>query len=107
MAPTTQSARPVLILVVERLHHLVFRDCRLSQLGIRGLARLAFEEITGRAPLDGEIQEVIQGLWEHWHQKFDKPTCSWMREGSRRRITEDMLPGQENAIRALEDADLP
>jgi hypothetical protein len=93
--------------VVDRLHDLVLRDRRYTKLGVGGLARVAFQEVSGRVPTADGIREVIQDFWEYWHEKYDKPTTPhlmWASSGHR--VREELSPSQENAIRAWEDSAL-
>jgi hypothetical protein len=93
--------------VVERLHSLVLRDQRYPKLGIRGLVRVAFDEVAGRVPTTDEINEVVGDFWEFWHEQHDKPQSRQeMWASSRHRTREDLSPRQENAIRAMEDVSL-
>jgi len=95
--------------VVERLHSLVLRDQRYPKLGIRGLVRVAFDEIARRVPTADEITEVVRDFWEFWHEKYDRPQPRleiWAssRQRFRTRGEHDLSPRQENAIRVMEDA---
>jgi len=58
--------------IVERLHDLVLWDQRLNQLGLRGLAQLAFQIVSGRIPTAEEIRQVMRDFWEFWHKNHDK-----------------------------------
>jgi len=92
--------------VVERLHSLVLRDQRYPKLGIRGLIRVAFDEVAQRVPTADEISEVVRDFWEFWHEKYDRPQHQrevWASSRQRTREDQDLSPRQENAIRAWED----
>lgn len=88
--------------IVERLHGLVMRDQRLNQIGVRGLARIAFQESVGREPGKDEVRRVMTEFWQYWHEKHDRRERRFvLREGYRG--IEEPSPSQENAIRVLED----
>jgi hypothetical protein len=85
----------------------VLRDQRYPNLGIRDLARIAFQEVTDRVPTAAEIREVMRYFWEFWHEKHDKTQRRFViRDGWRRGIVEELSPSQENAIRVWEDAEI-
>lgn len=91
--------------IVERLYHLVLHDPRYSSIGVRGLAHVAIEEATGLAPTLAEVRSLALAFWQHWHELHDRPSRRFVTRSGRRRLCpiEDMLPGQENAVRAMED----
>jgi hypothetical protein len=89
--------------IVERLHGLVLQDQRLNQVGVRGLARIAFQERVGREPGKDEVWRVMTEFWEYWHEKYDRRERRFVLREGYRSPSEEPSPSQENAIRVLED----
>ena len=90
--------------LVKRLHGLVLRDQRLNQVGVRGLARIAFQERVGREPAMAEVRHVMTEFWKYWHEKHDMVQRRFVIRERYGRVAEEPSPSQENAIRVLEDA---
>src|SRR4051794_16753156 len=88
----------------QRLWDFVVRDPRFNTVGVRGGARELLIEANGTVPDEEELTRIVAAFWLARDEGWAKPRRATIGGGSPfYQRKGELSPGQENAIRDLED----